>query len=248
MTRNPNQRTREGVRYNRNNPPRTEEEAKDRVDQLSGDITCIETDLEHKQVESFADDAAYEAWRSRAIAALALKKTEFKFLRDWLKGVDQAKKPDLMKISQEIRDRAKNMAEEIRPDYVRVYDAEHLPSTPNEAHQRLAAVGTVRVRVQACLSEISAAWVQYPLRRSDLIAVKAPLVEILNEIEAEAKITKAFITKDVADALPKRRFWKSVCVTALTRAAVSGFVLTPEEQEVLNDLVADLAARASALD
>lgn len=142
-------------------------------------------------------------------------------------------------ISSEIRKRAQALAKEIGATYSTVYTAENPPHDAEEAKKRQASVIATKARLQKALGEISDAWVQHPLRREDLSSVKRPLVGVLESVESELRILKSYFSEQ-GIPLKKNRRWKSLCVKALTRAALAGFKLLPEEQEMLEELLLEL--------
>lgn len=171
--------------------------------------------------------------RKEQEAAAAAKKT-----------ADANRYDELQRTSQRIRKRAEELATEIKGSYSALYNAERPPTDLDEAWQRQAIATEVKLRLQTAFAEITDTWCQHPLSRKELTGVKRPLTDINALIEQELRIAKRFIADRTQQPPPeRRRFWKSICVAALTRAAFEGFKLTDEERAVIQELIADIGGK-----
>lgn len=231
----------EAERYSGANPPPSEEIAQSQIEVLTADVSVIETKLEHTKPDAYPRAEAYQEWRRRAVAALGYTKAEIAFLQKWLQKRKQTQKDHAKKtggdalqvISLQIRERAKTLAQEITAEYVPLYDAQSPPPSILVAQARAEEIKVARLRLQGAFVEITAEWTKHPLCRDDMSGAKAPLQKILSRLEIEAAAVKAYLR---GQATEMRSDWKAVCVKALTRACTRGFVLSPEEQIVYDEL------------
>lgn len=248
MNRITSDRTPGEVRFSASNPPSTEEEANEVLEQLEEQLAQVEAQLDHADPDDWASDGEYRDWRRRATGAVGFIRREQKFLQNWLKQKEterkqqeKSKRPsisglgprDLAHIAQGIRKRAEVLAEEIGQQYSSMYSPEKLPSGVASAHQRIEELSSVRAKLQVAFTEITAAWTEHPLRRSDIGAAKLPLSRILGAVEAETAALRQYIREQ---EMLDRSDWKQVCCMALSRAVTEGFKLTEDEISVLNRL------------
>jgi|GEM_PF-5834834 len=189
---------------------------------------CIE------EFHRMTEEKEREVQKERKAAAAAAKNT-----------ADAGRYDELQRTNLDIRKRAEELAVEIRDSYSSLYTIERSPADLDEARQRQVLASEAKLRLQAAFAEITDAWCRHPLSRRELSGVKRPLTKILDGIELELGIAKRFITDRTPQIPPadKRRWWKSVCVAALTRATFEGFKLTDEERTVIQELVANLGGK-----
>jgi hypothetical protein len=207
-----------------------------------------------------ATDRVNIAWRDHPYSGGALKdvKRPLTVLSDRLDGEHQyleafcRKQITLIKAEQEqeerraqetlhetalrLRNRAKGLAEELGGGFQRLYTADR-PPTPEEARQRRTQLVELKRKLESASAEIKDAWTQHPLRREDLPSINRPIRNIIEQVDAELGVLKALLPAHQQQSMHR---WKSVVVSALTRAVIGGFKLTAEEQEVLEGLVKNL--------
>lgn len=226
--------------YSRNYPPKTQADAHERIDALRTDITEIETKLDHADPDTYCSDDAYASWRRRATAALTHKKTELGYLKGWLTDQQTAEKrattarqsANLSDIVTQIKGRAQELADEIGRGYHPCYTKESPPDNIPAALERLDDLVAIKTQLQNAFSEITAAWVSYPLRRDGLLVPKRPLQAINCKVEKEIVVIRGYL-RDGKD----EKNWAGVCAKALARAVHEGFVLTSEEIDALEGLM-----------
>lgn len=228
-------------RFCRTNPPPNKKVALETIDELNADIAQIEAQLDHPDPDNYPSDDEYQAWRHKALGALSFTKEEVKFLEKWLKGpqeteVSQFTHKTLQDIAEKIRARARNLATEIESSYTSCYTDLVQPESLAVAQERMTHLTGIKQRVEGAFTEVTGAWIEYPLRRKDLPSVKAPLQKILTQVEIEIGVVKGYIRINKVRDLTSS--WNIVCLKALARAVAEGFILTVEEQAVY-DLLCD---------
>lgn len=236
-------------RYGSDNPPPTEADGQARFDAVTAELARVKAHLDHKTVDDFGGDSEeFKRWRQSAISAASWMQREQWFLKQWLRKRNKAagqqerqqRGEELSEIARRIRERAKELATQIKPDCVPVYSQTHQPDNMPAARERMAQVAAIQCRIHDALNEVAAAWTVHPLRRDDLVGVRQPLVELLHRMQTEGSVLKAYFRTQETD----RQFQanrKVVCVRALLRAVSEGFVLTEEEGRVLAKLRADVS-------
>lgn len=247
MNRITQDRTSRETRFSSSNPPPDEPVAMAVLEKLGEDIAQIEASLDHADPDNWASDQEYRDWRNRATRAVGYMRQEEKFLQKWLKQKESERKQgeryrrpsisglgprDLAHIAQGIRKRAEELAEEIGRQCSPVYSPEKLPSGVAAAHQRIQELSSGRSKLQVAFTEITAAWTEHPLRRTDIGAAKLPLSRILGAVEAETATLRQYIREQEIGF--DKYDWKRICCTALSRAVTEGFKLTEDETSVLN--------------
>lgn len=235
------------VRFSRSNPPSSEEEALETIDVLNEDVASIEAKLDHTHSDTFPSEEDYAEWRRKATAALGHTRRELKFLENWVR--ERQKNPrrtgprspktqrvydNLSAVAKGIRDRANELAEEIGEHYQPLYTISSQPDSVDDAHARMVVLTGAKQMIQSAFSEITAAWTQHPLKRSDMRGVKSPIQKILSQVEMEIAVVKGCIKTRSAQDSPLD--WRTVCASALTRAVDEGFVLTAAEQAILEQI------------
>lgn len=178
MNRDPEQTVREEApRYTRENPPSSKEAAQARIQLRSDEIAVIEAHLEHKEVEGFSDEDAYELWRRRATSALGYKKAELKFLERWMEPPAQTSEERnaqhqeraLLKeekkriqavahveLEQQLTKRVKELVEAITGSYTRQYDITNMPEDMAKAKERYQFVCALKDRIEQEHTEVKA--------------------------------------------------------------------------------------------
>jgi hypothetical protein len=154
---------------------------------------------------------------------------------------------ELEEIAQGVCERAESLARSLEEECTPLYNDGSPPPGREEAKLRLAQIPVMRTKVQSALSEVKSACASHSLRRSDLAQARLPLSRLLDMIQTETAFLKAFLAENSAEKPFKASGrWKSVCLGALTRAVLDGFKLTPDEQEVLKEMLADMTASSVA--
>lgn len=141
---------------------------------------------------------------------------------------------------QKVRQRAEELANEIKDLHAPLFLLEHAPASLDEAYGRKALATKAKIQVDSAHTEIANFGFQHHLNREDLQAVRWPLEQIRAMVERELGNAKAYITTHSGQAAAERRRWWLISLMALTRAVNEGFAITDEERKALQKLSDDL--------
>lgn len=228
-------------RFSRKNPPGSKEEALGAIDEIEEDISSIESQLEFKSAPDFSDTEVYQGWKSRAIAALGHSRNEVRFLHKWLAvgdaGVEMglpsienmtlSLKPKLTGIThrmfrQDVQNRARISA--------RILSAEIENVDFPSIQERQIFLRQILLRVEQSFTDIDVAGSNAQMTNGQIKDAKLPLVQFKQKLSLELSSIKTRLTQQSSPD------WRSVCAAALRRVESQGFLLTPEEIEVLSDI------------
>jgi hypothetical protein len=224
------------IRYGKTNLPLSQEEASKKIDFLTERIPAVRDQLELTNVNEFGSQEEYASWRRRAIAALSMMKAELRFLEGWLglsKKASPAPAAAVLQTNEQVEGvklYAMMLADEISNDYILTYDRSCLPENKTNAQLRMSELGALKARLQAAFTDVAARLAETNAStQKALVIVKAPLHQLLLQVETEVSVVRGFIRAMGGI----ENDWMTLLAQALARAVSEGFTLTQKEEETL---------------
>lgn len=185
-------------RHSSKNPPENVHSATMFVEVLEKDEEHILAAIETRIIDDFERDDDYYDWLRRAERALALTRTERRFLIQWVQERVPKFRPyeeSREKLLEELQRYAQQLADEVKELCKAVYAANRLPPEVAAAETRLTELLVIHTQLDERFANLRVEWARHALEQSLQKRVRAPLQHLLGMIAAEEKILRQFISR-----------------------------------------------------
>ena len=224
-----------GQHYSRVNPPPSLEIAIARRDELEHIEQHIGAKADFRTPDDFTSDEEYDAWKRRAVAAIAYFRTELRFLDRWIKQrtpCDQQKDQKNREAVERLRNHVQKARDMLASSYTPVFSACSLPQDAVLAEARMQELVELIRRFNAFFAAFKEE-AKNIVSQPEMIDLRRPLTTIYQQIMAERSIVVHYVNKH---NIPRPEQWMTFLLDLVERGIREGVILTSEEQAFLQEI------------
>lgn len=228
--------------YSYRNPPPSHEVALARLQEVEVTIESISVQLEHTKPDEFETHDDFLNWKGRTMDAAGHYRNEIKYLERWVgvrgdradgAGGPQHVSGDQYRTSlEEVIVFAQQMAIQMRELYKRVYVEGHMPPDLATARKRREVLRDIERRFQDFFKSLRSEAQSVGVGEDKMLTLRKPMGKLLEDLKAELRLLSSFIDEQRGGRVD----WTMFMLSLIERATASGFKLSDDEKDMLEDI------------
>lgn len=228
--------------YNYRNPPSSHEVALARLQELEVAVESISVQLEHTKPDKFETHDDFLNWKGRTMGAAGHYRNEVKYLERWIgvrgnrgdgAGGPQHVSGDQYRTSlEEVVASAQQMALQMRELYKRVYVEGHMPPDLATARKRREVLRDTEHRFQVFFKSLRSQAQLAGVGEDKILNLRKPMGKLLEDLKAELRLLSSFVDEQRGGRVD----WTMFMLSLIERATTSGFKLSDDEKDVIEDI------------